>query len=61
MKVYAKHGIKHLWLIDPYNETFEVYELDRKKTYRLIASLAGEEELSASIFPNLIIPLKEIW
>ncbi len=61
MKIYAKYGIKHLWLIDPENQTLESFELDRKKTYRFVSGIAGEEEFKPSLFPNLTIPLKKIW
>ncbi|HDH00803.1 MAG TPA: Uma2 family endonuclease [Nitrospirae bacterium] len=61
MKTYAKHGIKHLWLIDPENQTLESFELDRKKTCRLVSGIAGEEEFKPSLFPNLTIPLKKLW
>lgn len=61
MNTYAKHGIRNIWLIDPDNRTLEVFELDRKKTYRLILGLAGEAEFKPSLFPGLTIPLKEAW
>ncbi len=60
VKSYAKFGVKHLWLIDPDNQTLEAFELD-KETYRLVECLAGEEVFYPSIFPGLNIPLKELW
>ncbi|HDH11410.1 MAG TPA: Uma2 family endonuclease [Nitrospirae bacterium] len=41
MKIYAKYGIKHLWLIDPENQTIESFELDRKKLAALCQALQG--------------------
>ena len=61
MKVYAKHGIKHLWLIDPDNQTLEAFELDRRKTYRVINALAGKEDFTPPLFKGLTIRLKEVW
>lgn len=62
MKTYARHGIKNLWFIDPNNQTLEAFELDAKrKTYRLTSGLTGEEEFSPSLFPDLCIPLKDLW
>jgi len=60
MKIYARYGVKNLWLIDPHNRTLEAFELD-KETYRLVDALAGEEIFRPSLFPDLTIPLKEIW
>lgn len=61
MKVYAKYHIKNLWLIDPDNQTLEVFELDKEMTYRLVSGIAYDEECRLSLFPDLTISLNELW
>lgn len=61
MKVYAKHHIKNLWLIDPENQTLEAFELDKQMTYRLVSGIAYDEEFEPSLFPDLTISLNELW
>ncbi len=60
VRTYARFGVKRLWLVDPDNQTFEAFELD-KDTYRLVKCLAGEEVFRPPLFPDLSIPLKELW
>ena len=60
VRTYAKFGVKHLWLVDPDNQTLEAFELD-KETYRLVKCLTGEEVFNPPLFPDLSIPLKELW
>ncbi len=61
LRVYARFEVKNVWIIDPDNQTLEAFELGKEKNYHLISSIAGEEEFRPSLFPDLIIPLKEIW
>jgi Uma2 family endonuclease len=37
MPVYAREGVKHVWLVDPQEKTLEVFALDGP-TYRLLAT-----------------------
>ena len=60
VKVYARSGVKHLWIIDPDNQTLEAFTLDNQ-SYRLVECLAGEEEFRPPLFPDLILPLKKVW
>lgn len=42
MPLYAQHGVGHLWLVDPLNETLEVYR--REGNLWVVASTHGAEE-----------------
>lgn len=59
-RLYARHGIRHYWIVDPESRTLEAYEL-AGDVYRLIATAAGESLFSPGLFPGLTIPLADIW
>lgn len=61
MRIYAKFGVMHLWILDPDNQTIEAFELNEKKTYSLITALSGKESFQPSLFPNLTIYLEKVW
>ena len=59
-RLYAKYGIKEFWIIDPSEETVEVFTLgrrgyDRAKLYK------KEEALTSPLLPGLQISLREIF
>jgi Uma2 family endonuclease len=58
--LYARHGVRHYWIVDPEARGIELYELE-EEAYRLIAKAAGEEPFSPSLFPGLEIDLGEVW
>ncbi len=61
-QIYARHGVKEYWLIDPDTETLEVYKLDAKaRAFRHVATYQSDEVLQSSLFPKLEIPLADLW
>jgi Uma2 family endonuclease len=60
LNAYARHGVRHYWLVDPEAETLEAFELV-DGAYRLAAALSGDDELRPGLFPGLTIPLPELW
>ena len=60
MQLYARHGIPWYWVVDPDSRTTEVYGLEGSG-YELAARVAGDEPLSASPFPDLIISPQALW
>ncbi len=60
MRIYARHGVPHLWLIDAQARTLEEFVLDGS-TYRLASTGEGDETFHPALFPGLDIPLKEVW
>ena len=60
MRIYARHGVAHLWLIDAQARTLEELVLDGS-TYRLASACEGDEVFRPAIFPGLEVPLKEVW
>ncbi|MBI2940592.1 MAG: Uma2 family endonuclease [Chloroflexi bacterium] len=59
-KLYARYGVPYYWLADPAHRRIEASVLDGAD-YRLIARGKGDEIFSASPFPDLAIPLGELW
>jgi len=57
---YADAGVKHYWIVDPPARAIEGFELVRGK-YKLVGSGANDASVSLPPFPNLKIPLGEIW
>lgn len=60
LRIYARHGVPHLWLLDAQAQTLEEFVLDGS-TYRLTSVCEGNEVFRPAIFPCLEIPLKEVW
>jgi len=62
MQIYARHGVKEYWIIDPDHETLEVYRLDpESRALSHQATYQRDEEFSPKLFPELKIELAELW
>ena len=59
-RIYARAGIKELWIIDPNEQDVTVYRFDQDTTDP-VAKLSGEEETSSPLLPGLQIALQEIF
>lgn len=60
LNAYARRGVRHYWLIEPQARTLEALELV-EGAYRLMASVGGDEDFRPGLFPDLMIPLSELW
>lgn len=58
--LYARHGIAHLWLLDPVARTLEVLELDSDR-WVLLASHANDEFVRAVPFQAIELSLAPLW
>jgi len=60
MPLYARHGVRHLWLIDPLQKTLDVYRLESGKWLTL--GVHGEnEKVRAEPFQEVEIDLNHLW
>lgn len=59
-RIYREHGIPHYWIVDPERKTLEGLVLGEKE-YESEATFSGDEEARLRPFPNLVIPLADIW
>ncbi len=59
-RLYADHGVQHLWLVDPDARTLEAFALDAGR-WVLAASVAGEGPVSWPPFEALSFDLRALW
>ena len=59
-QIYARHKAPAYWIVDPDQETLEIYLLD-VDGYRLAVTLQGETPLSVPPFADLKLAAKEIF
>jgi Uma2 family endonuclease len=60
LPVYAREGVRHVWLVDPELRTLEVFRLDGEK-YTLLATHAGKSNVRAEPFEALELELAYLW
>ena len=60
MRVYAREGVSHIWLIDPIAETVEVFRLDGV-TYRVVAAHGGDDRPRLEPFEAIELELAALW
>jgi Uma2 family endonuclease len=57
---YAVHEIPHAWLVDPLQQSLEVYRLEQGR-WSLIATHEGDEMVCAEPFEAIELPLSSLW
>lgn len=60
LPVYAREGVKHVWLLDPEVRTLEVLRLDGV-SYRLLVTHTGVVRVRAEPFEALELELAFLW
>jgi Uma2 family endonuclease len=60
MKVYAHHGVAHLWLVDPFEKTLETYALTHGN-WTVTGLYTDEDEVRAAPFEVLTLQLGDLW
>jgi Uma2 family endonuclease len=58
--IYAREGVRHVWLVEPLKRTLEVLKL-AGGVYVAILMLHGDAVASAEPFDAVPFPLKRIW
>jgi Uma2 family endonuclease len=58
--LYERKGVKHAWILDPFDRTLEENVLQRKR-YARRSKLSGNAVFAPACFPGLEIPLKKVW
>lgn len=59
-RLYARHGVPYLWLVDPRTRTLEAFVLGAGR-YTLAVHGAGAQVISPPPFPRLRLPLARLW
>lgn len=60
MQLYARHAVPNFWRLDPDRQEFVAYTLEGGE-YRQVTLGSEDDTVSAPPFPDLVIPLAEIW
>ena len=60
LRLYAQHGARHYWIIDPERQTLEVYRLEGK-VWVVAATFGGDERVRAEPFDAVEIELARLW
>jgi Uma2 family endonuclease len=60
MDLYARFGVKEVWLATPYPPMVEIFLLDGA-SYRRVSAFQKEDELVSATFPELRIPLEPVF
>lgn len=61
--VYAREGVRHVWLVDPIEKTLQVFRLERLKGERfaLLAVHHDEARVRAEPFDAIELELAILW
>ncbi len=60
MRVYAREGVAHLWLLDPIAHLLETYRLDGGH-WVLAATHAGDDAIRAEPFDAIALTMRRWW
>ena len=60
LPIYARSGVRHVWLVDALAKTLEILRLDGD-TYRLIVTHADDEKARAEPFDAIELDLAVLW
>src|SRR2546428_13236473 len=60
LNAYARHGVRHYWLVDPEAAKAEAFELV-EGAFRLVPAARGGDPAPPGVFPGLAISLPDLW
>jgi len=60
MPLYARYGVRHAWLIDPVEQTLEVYRLDAGAWVE-VGRFTGADQVRIPPFEAVSVDLKGLW
>ena len=61
LPIYAAHGVRHVWLIDPIAKTLEVHSLDDDHRWRDVRVYEGDARVRAEPFAVIELDLAALW
>ncbi len=59
-QVYARYGVRHYWVVDPYAESLRVHTLETGG-YGPPAVLEGGQPLGCPLFPGVTMPVAQLF
>ncbi len=58
--IYAREGVKHVWLLDPLQRILEVLRLEQRQ-WVIVSVHTGDDEVRAEPFEATILSLHHLW
>ncbi len=59
--MYARHGVCHLWMVDPTAQVLETFSLESDGRWKLLASFVGDAIARALPFEETPLSLERWW
>jgi Uma2 family endonuclease len=60
LRIYAREGVAHAWLVNPTTKTLEVLRL-LESSWTLVAAFGGDETVRAEPFDAIELDLRVLW
>jgi Uma2 family endonuclease len=60
MPLYARHGVRYAWLVDPKTHTLEAYELAAGR-WTPLGFFRDDDQVSVAPFDEIVIRLTDLW
>lgn len=60
MRIYAREGVRHVWLVEPLQQTLEIYRLESDR-WVVTGTYAGAQRARAQPFEAIEIDLSSWW
>lgn len=61
MPIYAREGVRHVWLVHPIRRTFEAFSLGSEGLWKLVAVHQGAARVRAAPFEEIELELALLW
>jgi Uma2 family endonuclease len=61
MRIYAREGVRHLWLVEPLARTLEVYRLDEARQWVVVETFGDDDVVRAAPFEAVAFDLARWW
>jgi Uma2 family endonuclease len=61
LPIYLEAGVKHVWLVDPIEQTLEVYERGDDARWREVRTYAGDARVRAAPLDAIELDLATLW
>ncbi len=59
--VYARHGVKEYWIVDPIEKSIEIYENKEGEFILIIKASSGKGKVSSKLLDGLTVDIEEIF
>lgn len=61
LPLFGRHGVKHVWIVDPIAQTLEVNYFDDQRTWSHSRVIQGESRVRVAPFDAIELDLSAVW